>query len=402
MTTHDTGLHIAFLAKCKRCLMTLWLHSGDRSTAVGTMPEFLNVSTALTLAAIGVCTLLLAGDELTFTAGVSRGPQLPPHVSGASSLAGSSLPFASAHEVMGAKGVVCFGMGFGILMALSRGLTQSRVSCKASFQQPGTIVVKEKDDTDISKIAYLQDVPRTIMEADTLEKLLKVTPRDQWEDPPEDTYLYTLKTFAEVYGPGKATKMGWWDYYRLKWDLPDTKELQDEEDAEYVSEYFRLMMEGKVPFAVPGPAGYWYTGAIIQWKGKEQFAGDQVQTLLENGRWSKQFLSNLAFYREGLKPWQRGLEIGMAHGYFLIGPFTSLGPLRNTPEAATVGLLCGCAVVGIVSIGGLIFGSTIKPTRFDKEGDKPAAGFIEMINWHAIGGLGGAGFAHALITIFGS
>jgi hypothetical protein len=53
-------------------------------------------------------------------------------------------------------------------------------------------------------------------------------------------------------------------------------------------------------------------------------------------------------------------------------------------------------------VGGLIFGSTIKPTRFDKPGDKPAAGFIEMINWHAIGGLGGAGFAHALITIFGS
>eukprot|EP00438_Fugacium_kawagutii_P021282 Skav235202 [mRNA] locus=scaffold4495:16402:24522:- [translate_table: standard] len=342
---------------------------------------------------------------------------------------------------MGVNGVVCFGMGFGLLVAVNQGLSRraARVSCKAAFEQPGGIVLKEQD-TDISKplgeqrpaamgpsqwemmgdtsghqlhplcaplqgrIAYLQDVPRTIIEADTLEKLLK------------DSYLYTLKTFAEVYGPGKATKMGWWDYFRLKVDLPDTAELQDEEDAEYVSEYFRLMMEGKVPFAVPGPAGYWYTGAIIQWKGKEPFAGDQVQTLLENGRWSKQYLSNLAFYREagtmalsGLKPWQRGLEIGMAHGYFLslggqgwIGPFTSLGPLRNTPEAATVGLLCGCAIVGIVSVGGLIFGSTIKPTRFDKPGDKPAAGFIEMINWHAIGGLGGAGFAHALITIFGS
>ena len=369
------------------------------------MPDsFLNLFSTLTLAVLGVCTLLLAGDALAFTAGVSRGPQLPPHVSGASSLAGS-LPFASVQDAMGAKGVVCFGMGFGILMALSRGLSQSRVSCRAEyngFKPTGSIVAVKDQDTDISKIAYLQDVPRTILEKDTLEKLLKVTPREQWEDPPEDTYLYTLKTFAEVYGPGKATKMGWWDYFRLKVDLPDTKELQDEEDAEYVSEYYRLMMEGKVPFAVPGPAGYWYTGAIIQWKGKEPFAGDQVQTLLENGRFSKQFLSNLAFYREGLKPWQRGLEIGMAHGYFLIGPFTSLGPLRNTPEAATVGLLCGCAIVGLVSVGGLIFGSTIKPTRFDKPGDKPASGFIEMINWHAIGGLGGAGFAHALITIFGS
>ena len=45
----------------------------------------------------------------------------------------------------------------------------------------------------------------------------------------------------------------------------------------------KFQWNNEVPFAVPGPAGYWYTGAIIQWKGKEQFAGDQVQTLLENG-----------------------------------------------------------------------------------------------------------------------
>merc|ERR1712151_67597 len=153
---------------------------------------------------------------------------------------------------------------------------------------------------------------------------------------------------------------------------------------------------------VPGPSGAWYTGALIQWRGKEMFAGDQVRTPVTDGGFAKQYINALAFYREGLKPWQRGLEIGMAHGYFLIGPFVSLGPLRNTPEAATVGLLCGCAVVGLVSIGGLIFGTTVKPTRFDKPGDSPAAGWQEMINLHAFGGLGGAGFAHALITVFGS
>merc|ERR1719329_1537906 len=120
--------------------------------------------------------------------------------------------------------------------------------------------------------------------------------------------------------------------------------------------------------SLPGPAGWFPSGANFKWRGAEPFAGDLVQSLIENGSFGKQFLANMAFYRDGLKPWQRGLEIGMAHGYFLIGPFTSLGPLRNTPEAATVGLLCGCAIVGLVSIGGLIFGSTIKPTRFDKEG----------------------------------
>merc|ERR1712146_445276 len=85
--------------------------------------------------------------------------------------------------------------------------------------------------------------------------------------------------------------------------------------------------------------------------GEEPFAGDQTKTIVSDSRFSKQFIANCAFYREGLKPWQRGLEIGMAHGYFIIGPFISTGPLRNTPEAATVGLLCGCAIIGLVSVG---------------------------------------------------
>ena len=55
-------------------------------------------------------------------------------------------------EVMGAKGVICFGMGFGVLMAMSQSLSRAnaRVSCKAGFEQPGSIVLKEQD-TDISK-----------------------------------------------------------------------------------------------------------------------------------------------------------------------------------------------------------------------------------------------------------
>jgi photosystem I subunit 11 len=250
-------------------------------------------------------------------------------------------------------------------------------------------------------VAYLENIPRAIIEKEVLDKLLNATPRDQWENPPEDSFLYILKAYAETYGPGKATKMGWYDYFTMKLDLPGSDDIPDQQYMDNINKYFTTLSKGQVPFAVPGPGGWWYSGAVIQWRGKEPFAGDQVQTPVTSGRFAVQFLAALAFYREGLKPWQRGLEIGMAHGYFLIGPFVSLGPLRNTPEAATVGLLCGCAIVGLVSIGGLIFGTTIKPTLFDKEGDKEAAGFIEMINWHAIGGLGGAGFAHALLTVFG-
>merc|ERR1711988_378738 len=113
--------------------------------------------------------------------------------------------------------------------------------------------------------------------------------------------------------------------------------------------------------------------------------------------------ANMAFYRDGLKPWQRGIEIGMAHGYFIIGPFTSLGPLRNTPEAATVGLLAGIACIAAASLGGLGFSTVMKPSLPWIDGDKkPGEGFTELVNWHLVGGIGGAGFAHALITIFGS
>merc|ERR1711879_839131 len=164
----------------------------------------------------------------------------------------------------------------------------------------------------------------------------------------------------------------------------------------------KSLCRGEQPLWIQGPSGAWPTGATIMWRGKEMFAGDQCQTPVTNGRFAVQYLNNLAFYREGLKPWQRGIEIGMAHGYFVIGPFVNLGPLRNTPEAATVGLLSGVALILMASMGGLLFGATIKPRYFDKEGDAPATGFGDLIRWHAFGGIGGAGFAHALLTVFAS
>merc|ERR1740123_2288845 len=43
----------------------------------------------------------------------------------------------------------------------------------------------------------------------TLDKMLSLVPKEQWEDPPEDSYLYMMKLYAETYGEGKATRMGW-------------------------------------------------------------------------------------------------------------------------------------------------------------------------------------------------
>jgi len=266
------------------------------------------------------------------------------------------------------------------------------------------IEVAEQTEELALGATYLKDIPRSIIDKRTLDKYLATIPRHLWDDPPEDSYLYTLMLYAETYGEGKFTKMGWWEYWNFKVNESiDENSIYSAAEIQMLSDQtLEAYEKGIYAMYVPGPSTVLATQATIKWRGPEPFAGDQCQTPVTQGLFSKQYTASLAFYREGLKPWQRGLEIGMAHGYFLIGPFVSLGPLRNTPEAATVGLLSGVAVVGIVSVGALLFGSTIKPTLFDKPGDKPAAGFIEMINWHAVGGLGGAGFAHALITVFGS
>merc|ERR1712176_1416397 len=225
-------------------------------------------------------------------------------------------------------------------------------SSRKVARRAAEIDVAEKTET--KPLPYFETLPPSIVDKETLDDLLSSLPKEKWDDPPEDSYLYTLKCCAETYGPGKATKMGWYDYLYMKTQGPSY--VPNARDMDYVERSARELYTGAFPMLFPGPSGVIESGAKLQWRGEEPFAGDQVKTIVSDSRFSKQFIANCAFYREGLGPWQRGLEIGMAHGYFLIGPFVSLGPLRNTPEAATVGLLCGCAIIGIVSVGGLIFG----------------------------------------------
>jgi photosystem I subunit 11 len=68
------------------------------------------------------------------------------------------------------------------------------------------------------------------------------------------------------------------------------------------------------------------------------------------------FINNLPLYRKGLSPLLRGLEIGMAHGYFLVGPETLLGPLRETEVASIGGLITAIALVLIATAGMAAYG----------------------------------------------
>ncbi|NJN29410.1 MAG: chlorophyll a/b binding light-harvesting protein [Synechococcales cyanobacterium RM1_1_8] len=135
-----------------------------------------------------------------------------------------------------------------------------------------------------------------------------------------------------------------------------------------------------------------------------------LATPLNSVQLNRSFIGNLPIFREGLGPWRRGLEIGMAHGYWLIGPFLFLGPLRNTESAATAGLLSACGLVAIATAGMNLYGKV----TFDRV-QRPQATTITIDSlqlptslqtvpaWNRfslsflVGGWGGALFAYGLL-----
>lgn len=110
------------------------------------------------------------------------------------------------------------------------------------------------------------------------------------------------------------------------------------------------------------------------------------------------WIKNLPIYREGLSPIARGLEIGMAHGYWLLGPFLKLGALRSSNQALLAGFASAAAIVVIASLCLFIYGTvTFKPTK------EPAGVLPDNLKTYKdwsfftsgflVGGLGGLIFA---------
>lgn len=124
------------------------------------------------------------------------------------------------------------------------------------------------------------------------------------------------------------------------------------------------------------------------------------------------FLKNLPIYRQGLSPLSRGLEIGMAHGYWLIGPFAKLGPLRDSEIANLVGLLSASGLIVILTICLSIYGSatfvqrleTVPRPTFTKtvpnvpETLQTIEGWSQFSVGFLIGGVGGAIFAYLILN----
>ena len=130
----------------------------------------------------------------------------------------------------------------------------------------------------------------------------------------------------------------------------------------------------------------------------DPFVG-HLATPITSSAVTRAILKNLPAYRFGLTPLLRGLEIGLAHGYFLIGPFAKLGPLRNSDIGLLAGFFSTIGLILIMTLGLTIYGaasfSQNKPNanvlQTKKSWDQFKGGFF-------VGACGSAGFAFICLT----
>jgi photosystem I subunit XI len=141
------------------------------------------------------------------------------------------------------------------------------------------------------------------------------------------------------------------------------------------------------------------------------FQGDifvgHLSTPITTSNITKSFLSLLPAYKTGLSPLLRGINIGFAHGYFLLGPFVKLGPLRDSEAATFIGFISTISLILILTTGLVIYGFVTFSESKDKTNTKETIDFLNSKGWRQftsgfiVGGFGGASIAYALLKVLG-
>ena len=133
----------------------------------------------------------------------------------------------------------------------------------------------------------------------------------------------------------------------------------------------------------------------------EPFVG-HLSTPISDSAFTRAFIGNLPAYRQGLSPILRGLEIGMAHGYFLIGPWVKLGPLRDSEFAYLGGLISGIALILLATACLSAYGIVSFQGDSSEAADplKTPEGWSQFAGGFFVGAMGGAFVAFFLLENF--
>jgi len=140
--------------------------------------------------------------------------------------------------------------------------------------------------------------------------------------------------------------------------------------------------------------------------------GSNLATPINSSGFTKALIRNLPAYRQGISPLRRGLEVGLAHGYWLVGPFFKFNPSRFTDAGAMVALLStiGLIVISTLAISLYAASNPPKPIATITVPNPPdvynhAEGWNEYATGFFMGGIGGAVFAYLILSnidVFGN
>nr|YP_009496361.1 photosystem I protein subunit XI [Attheya longicornis]AWT39074.1 photosystem I protein subunit XI [Attheya longicornis] len=133
----------------------------------------------------------------------------------------------------------------------------------------------------------------------------------------------------------------------------------------------------------------------------DPFVG-HLATPITSSAVTRAILKNLPAYRFGLTPLLRGLEIGLAHGYFLMGPFVKLGPLRNSDIGLLAGFLSTIGLILILTLGLTIYGVAVfsneTPEQESNNGLQTKKSWNQFKGGFFVGACGSAGFAFICLS----
>jgi photosystem I subunit XI len=144
------------------------------------------------------------------------------------------------------------------------------------------------------------------------------------------------------------------------------------------------------------------------------FQGDifvgHLSTPITTSNLTKSYLSLLPAYKAGLSPLLRGINIGYVHGYFLLGPFVKLGPLRDSQVANFVGFVSTISLLIILTTCLLIYGFvSFSDSKTEESSEKKelvdflnSKGWSQFTSGFIVGGFGGTSIAYVLLKLISS
>ncbi len=137
------------------------------------------------------------------------------------------------------------------------------------------------------------------------------------------------------------------------------------------------------------------------------FQDSSLATPINSSPFTLTFINQLPAYRQGLSSFQRGLQVGIAHGSWLPIPFVALGPLRDTHLALLAGALSAAGVVVIATLALLAYAESAPPqpiatltTPNPPDNFKTSQGWQSFAQGFLMGGMGGIVFAFVLLMVF--